>query len=657
MKFLKYFFLLSILIATSFSTAQTVGKQLEFNSAWGVDYESNMVKNPSAAKNLNDTLKLGATLSRDTSSGNKIDGKASFLLDASALNDYLELDLHTPNDEQTSGNCGFKGLFKGDARLYRAQILDGSSNVLAQTVPLTNETGFREFRVWYPCGASGARKVRITQTEAGTAPAINVGKFYYGRMEPGAGTSPNTFSAKVSATGVVSDETPSDWINGNFSISSSVDFNGTFVSGKFNVAPNCVATVNTVSGSAGTQTIRTFNVTTSTFGVTSVHTNATTPAAFTLICTKTGSDYVQPAITPDTPRFPTVQRFTSGSGTYTTPVGVKYIRVRMVGGGGGGGGSGTTSGTASQSGGNTTFGSSLLIANGGSGGNRASTTAAGGSVTINSPALSIVSISGGNGQGANIQNSSNTNATPLLNGGNGGSSLFGGNGAGSRYDNPGGNAVSNSGGGGGGAGCDSSNNNQTGSGGGAGGYIEAIIVNPSSSYSYSVGSGGNGQGAGTAGQAGGSGGSGIIIVEEYYGTENTPLLLNTVYADTAVKAEKSAGVTSVDYGTWTPTVSAIINASAVTPASCSYMRIGNVVNASCNMSVTCTTIGTPYEYKITLPNSSIVLASASGSVGSIFEGENGRVISLDSDKVLIQSACKYNSTNSNRTINFMYRTN
>ena len=43
---------------------------------------------------------------------------------------------------------------------------------------------------------------------------------------------------------------------------------------------------------------------------------------------------------------PTVQTFTSGTNqTYTTPAGVKYIRVRALGGGGGGGGgqSGTTS--------------------------------------------------------------------------------------------------------------------------------------------------------------------------------------------------------------------------------------------------------------------------------------------------------------------------
>lgn len=66
---------------------------------------------------------------------------------------------------------------------------------------------------------------------------------------------------------------------------------------------------------------------------------------------------------------PTVTKYTSGSGTYTTPSGVKHIKVKMVGGGGGGAGSGnTTTGGAGGDGGNTTFGTSLLTANGGKGG-------------------------------------------------------------------------------------------------------------------------------------------------------------------------------------------------------------------------------------------------------------------------------------------------
>lgn len=34
---------------------------------------------------------------------------------------------------------------------------------------------------------------------------------------------------------------------------------------------------------------------------------------------------------------PTVQKFLSGSGTYTTPIGVKRIEIRISGGGGAGG--------------------------------------------------------------------------------------------------------------------------------------------------------------------------------------------------------------------------------------------------------------------------------------------------------------------------------
>src|ERR1017187_625443 len=41
---------------------------------------------------------------------------------------------------------------------------------------------------------------------------------------------------------------------------------------------------------------------------------------------------------------PTIQKFTSSSGTYTTPANVAYIHVRMVGGGGGASGSGGAGG-------------------------------------------------------------------------------------------------------------------------------------------------------------------------------------------------------------------------------------------------------------------------------------------------------------------------
>lgn len=235
------------------------------------------------------------------------------------------------------------------------------------------------------------------------------------------------------------------------------------------------------------------------------------------------------------PVLPTVQRFTSGSGTYTRPYGVSYIKVRMVGGGGGGGGSGTTNGTASTDGGSTTFGTSLLTATGGKGGsNGTSQNGTGGTATVNSPAVTLVALSGGAGTNGQGHNGSVGGATPSIPGGVGGMSPFGGagRGGGVTYAGNGGDAVANSGSGGGGAYQAQVSLAQGGGGGGAGGYIEALILNPSATYSYSVGAGGTGQAAGTSGNAGGAGGSGYIEVTEYYQNTNAPAFIGSVTSST-----------------------------------------------------------------------------------------------------------------------------
>lgn len=199
---------------------------------------------------------------------------------------------------------------------------------------------------------------------------------------------------------------------------------------------------------------------------------------------------------------PTVQIFKAGSGTYTKPANVLYIKIRMVGGGGGGlGNGGVSSGTDGTA---TTFGSSLLTANGGLNGS------SGGSTTINSPAIELVSLMGASGGGYG------------LNGVAGATEMCGGVGAASCFGNqgPGGNAGANGGSatgygsGGGGGGSSNLVNNASGNGGGAGGYIEAIISSPSATYSYSIGTAGTG-GAGAL-SVGGNGMDGVIIVEEYY---------------------------------------------------------------------------------------------------------------------------------------------
>jgi hypothetical protein len=208
---------------------------------------------------------------------------------------------------------------------------------------------------------------------------------------------------------------------------------------------------------------------------------------------------------------PTIQKFTSGSGTYTTPANVKWIRVRMIGGGGGGSGSGTAGATSGVAGGATTFGSSLLTANGGGKGAFQGASETGGTATIASPAYGTA-INGGSGGGHSFQSINTLN----MFGGFGGVSALGGAAGAPSQGSGGGAGQANSGSGGAGGSGSATVSLYIGSGGSAGGFIDAIIPSPSSTYPYAVGAGGNGGSAGTSGTAGGAGGSGYIEVTEYY---------------------------------------------------------------------------------------------------------------------------------------------
>lgn len=206
----------------------------------------------------------------------------------------------------------------------------------------------------------------------------------------------------------------------------------------------------------------------------------------------------------DRPTTPTVQRFTSGSGTYTTPSEVKYIRVRMCGGGGGGGARTTNNGTA---GGATSF--STWTANGGALGAAGSVNpTTGGNGGTNGTGTLLARVSGGDGAGSPAQG-----GTTSAMGGAGGANPFGG--AGSGGTNVAGTAAkANTGGGGGGGG--STGGTVSGAGGAAGEYVEFLMTaaQVGASVSYAVGAGGTGGAAGSV--AGADGAAGVIIVEEYY---------------------------------------------------------------------------------------------------------------------------------------------
>lgn len=213
-----------------------------------------------------------------------------------------------------------------------------------------------------------------------------------------------------------------------------------------------------------------------------------------------GSTWVT-ILTATTP--PTVQKFLSSTGTYTTPAGCTYIRVRMVGGGGGGGAADTNSGT---DGGTSTFGTTLLSAGGGIKGVHAGGAGgAGGAGSLGTGPVGLA-FSGASGSGG-----WNSVLTMNVSGGAGGNSVFGGSGGGGLSGSAGSAAGTNTGSGGGGG---SSGSASGGGGGGAGGYVDAIITSPLATYAYAVGAAGAPGSAGT--KAGGAGAAGLIIVEEYY---------------------------------------------------------------------------------------------------------------------------------------------
>lgn len=210
----------------------------------------------------------------------------------------------------------------------------------------------------------------------------------------------------------------------------------------------------------------------------------------------------------------TLKSFTTGSGTYTTPSGVRWLRVRLVGGGGGGGASVSSNARQGSNGADTTFGSS--VAKGGGGGS-SFTTPSGGvggtTGTIGGDTISGFTIAGGGGAAGVISAGSHVYQP----GGSGGNSYFGGGGgtviSGAAYI-----GAANTGGGGGGGSAGGAAL-YTGGGGGAGGYTEVLIVpttNQEFSYSVASAAGGGTTDDGTNGNSGGSGGSGIIIVEEQY---------------------------------------------------------------------------------------------------------------------------------------------
>lgn len=626
-----------LLIFSQLAYGQTVIDAGFIRGFW--NGQPNKVANPIAEKNTLGWTASNVIANSVTTTGNKLYDISSFSL-TTATNPATFTSSAINLSDGVTGDCQAWMQFKGDGTKWKFALMNGATELAS--VPLTNETNWRGATFNYPC-ASGYT-LRVTSTAASPA-NINVGDFYWGKAtnlglaNPTTAWQSYTPIMKGSTNGVTfaGASSAGRWrqVGDSVEVDISATFSGALTGGIGHIQwtlPNAIqidtSKLASIGPNADVETFnKTYNSGNAVAGSALVAYDASdaNPNTVKVLFTKNpiATDYLavsypgawqsgdlvrfkasfpiigwasQTAVRMNQQTLPTLQKFLSGSGTYTTPQGVSWIRVRMVGGGGGGAGEGSAAGTDGVA---STFGTSLLSAGGGAKATSSATGGAGGSASCGSIA-SCLAVSGGYG-GAIY------NAIGTFPGGVGGSTCFGGNGSAGPGNGNGTGGAANTGGGGGGAGGTSAA--IPGGGGGGGGCIDATISSPSASYSYSVGTGGSGGANG-----GSSGGSGYIEVTEYYGSMNAPLLVGSVTSSSAgmERVERAAmngvcssgtcalssstpGISSIVYGGATGVYTVALPAgtfSAAPTCTCSSNIDANVMCSAQSANTTAVTLKT-----------------------------------------------------------------
>lgn len=490
MKKLLSFILTAFLASCNPASAQTEHFSLELpvignTSVWGTQLNSNFNAIDSALWDSTGGLTIGVnTISSATSVSltNPIDSVQQVTFTASgqhlefpAMNATASPIVGSVTTVTNEGSNAFSILAQDGSTVILSSLLAGQTAYLTLT---SGSTANGTFSTFIPAGANSGAISAPAFLVVGTSAPSGDGMY---------SAAANTLSFSANSTDIVNIGTTGLTITGTLGIGTTTP--------NLNVALDASNTTGAILLPVGTTAQEPSGVN----GM--LRYNSTTPGLEAYYNSGWNTVVTQSAI------VPTV--YISGSGTYTTPVGATYLRVRLIGGGGGGGGSGGTSGINGGSGGSTSFGTSLLSATGGLGG----ITNGGMGGVGGSPACGSVSaclpITGGYGAPSGYETSGFLNS-----GGQGCSSPFGGagSGGGSSVNTAGSPASSNSGSGGGGG---SGGGAYNGSGGGCGGYLEAFIPSPASSYLYAVGAAGTAGTAGSGGTVGGAGGSGVLIIEAF----------------------------------------------------------------------------------------------------------------------------------------------
>lgn len=189
-KFLLLLYTLFVIFPSHISAQQSSGRIVDGVIFPGTRVSRNYVKNPSALKNAAFVTTSSATITRDADAADSIDGVSSFLCTSSTNGGYCQFDSETILEGDKSGYCMAYAVYKGDASLYQLQVHDGS-NVVTSSVLLTNAADWTEISVTGTCGST--RRIRLTQTQGGTAGGVNIGRVFWGKRQQERLPDTNTF--------------------------------------------------------------------------------------------------------------------------------------------------------------------------------------------------------------------------------------------------------------------------------------------------------------------------------------------------------------------------------------------------------------------------------------------------------------------------------
>lgn len=302
---MKNIFLAALFFAVQiFSIAQadvSFGRKVDGTYMPGKVAPTNYIKNPFCETKTSTPSLISPGVDSSYTSGTGLEGHSCDFT-AGSVGDKI---WWTTNTLGVGGACEAKVTWSGNASHLKAYLADGSGNMLGSATTLSNAANFPnsigEVTLQYQVCTPNARVyVEVVSTSADVA---KFGVSYSKATNVGPASNPNTFTAKVSSAGVVSDEggSPLDWINGSCALTDTSLFTCTFTTSLFAAAPNCtVSVVDNATASAAPQAKIDTQATTSsvkvrTYYTTNISDFTKNAYQFNLSCTRS-TDFVQTVV-------------------------------------------------------------------------------------------------------------------------------------------------------------------------------------------------------------------------------------------------------------------------------------------------------------------------------------------------------------------------